>query len=113
MPIRVAVVGAGSWGTTVAALAAVNTPTVLWARREELAKRITEDHENTDYLAGFALPPELTATSSLAEAVGDADVIVMGVPSQGFRDVLAELAPFVRAWVPVVSLSGVRPCCRQ
>ena len=105
MPIRVAVVGAGSWGTTVAALAAVNTPTVLWARREELAKRITEDHENTDYLAGFALPPELTATSSLAEAVGDADVIVMGVPSQGFRDVLAELAPFVRAWVPVVSLS--------
>jgi len=105
MPIRVAVIGAGSWGTTVAALAAVNTPTVLWARRDELAKRITADHENVDYLAGFALPPELSATSSLDDAVGDADVIVMGVPSQGFREVLAELAPYVRAWVPVVSLA--------
>ena len=105
MPIRVAVIGAGSWGTTVAALAAVNTPTVLWARRDVLAKRITADHENVDYLAGFALPPELSATSSLDDAVGDADVIVMGVPSQGFREVLAELAPYVRAWVPVVSLA--------
>ena len=53
---RVAVIGAGSWGTAVAAIAAGNAPTVLWARRDALAERIATDHENTDYLAGVRLP---------------------------------------------------------
>jgi glycerol-3-phosphate dehydrogenase (NAD(P)+) len=105
MPIRVAVIGAGSWGTTVAALAAVNTPTMLWARRPELAKAINVDHRNGDYLPGFELPDALDATGDIEEAVSAADVVVMGVPSQGFRDVLATAAPFVRPWVPVVSLA--------
>ncbi|HEX6417223.1 MAG TPA: NAD(P)H-dependent glycerol-3-phosphate dehydrogenase [Acidimicrobiales bacterium] len=105
MPIRVAVVGAGSWGTTVAALASRNTPTVLWARRAELADEIARHHRNSDYLAGFDLPPDLAATSSLEEAVGGADVLVMGVPSHGMRDTLRRLAGFVRPWVPVVSLA--------
>jgi glycerol-3-phosphate dehydrogenase (NAD(P)+) len=103
--IRVAVVGAGSWGTTVAALAALNTPTVLWARRQATVDHINDAHENPDYLAGFALPPELRATSSLEDAVGSADVVVMGVPSHGFRTVIAEAAPYLRPWVPLVSLS--------
>ena len=51
--IRLAVIGAGSWGTTVAALACVNTPTVLWARRPELAEQITSAHVNADYLPAF------------------------------------------------------------
>src|SRR5262249_7222477 len=105
MPIRVSVVGAGSWGTTVAALAAVNTPTVLWARRPELAKAINAGHRNDDYLAGFPLPSVLDATSDIEEATARADVIVMGVPSHGFRSVLEEAAPHVRPWVPVVSLA--------
>jgi glycerol-3-phosphate dehydrogenase (NAD(P)+) len=105
MPIRVGVIGAGSWGTTVAALAAVNAPTVLWARRPELAEQINSEHVNGDYLAQFPLPPELRATSSLDEAVSGADVLVMAVPSHGFRDVAAEAAPFLRPWVPVVSLT--------
>jgi glycerol-3-phosphate dehydrogenase (NAD(P)+) len=103
--MRVAVVGAGSWGTTVAAIAARNTPTTLWARRPELAEQINARHVNTDYLAGFALPVELRATSDMGEAVRDADVVVMGVPSHGFREIVAQCAPHVRAWVPVVSLS--------
>jgi glycerol-3-phosphate dehydrogenase (NAD(P)+) len=103
--IRVAVVGAGSWGTTVAALAALNTPTVLWARRQATVDHINDAHENPDYLAGFALPAELRATSSLEDAVGSADVVVMGVPSHGFRSVIAEAAPYLRPWVPLVSLS--------
>lgn len=103
--IRVTVVGAGSWGTTVAALASVNTPTVLWARRPELARRIDEDHVNPDYLPSFTLPAELKATSSIAEAVCDTDVLVMAVPSHGFRDVAREAAPLLRPWVPVISLS--------
>jgi glycerol-3-phosphate dehydrogenase (NAD(P)+) len=105
MPIRVAVVGAGSWGTTVAALASRNTPTVLWARRPELADEVSRHHRNSDYLAGFDLPEELNATGSLDEAVSGADVLVMGVPSHGMRATLQELAPHLRPWVPVVSLA--------
>jgi glycerol-3-phosphate dehydrogenase (NAD(P)+) len=103
--IRLAVIGAGSWGTTVAALAAVNTPTMLWARRPELADQITRSHVNPDYLAAFTLPEPLVATASLEEAVSGADVVVMAVPSHGFRDVAALAAPYIRPWVPVVSLS--------
>ena len=103
--IRVAVIGAGSWGTTVAALAAENTPTVLWARRSELARQIDEAKVNPEYLPSFALPDELRATDSLADAVAHADVVVMAVPSHGYRDVALEAAPSIRPWVPVVSLS--------
>ena len=105
MSINVAVIGAGSWGTTVAALAAANAPTVLWARRPELAEQINTDHVNGDYLAGFPLPAELHATASLAEAVAHADVLVMAVPSHGYREVAAAAAQHLRAWVPVVSLT--------
>jgi glycerol-3-phosphate dehydrogenase (NAD(P)+) len=105
MPITVAVIGAGSWGTTVAALTAVNTPTVLWARREALAEQINEQHVNGDYLPQFVLPDQLRATSSLHDAVACADVLVMAVPSHGYREVAAAAAPHLRAWVPVVSLT--------
>ncbi|HEX6422906.1 MAG TPA: NAD(P)H-dependent glycerol-3-phosphate dehydrogenase [Acidimicrobiales bacterium] len=105
MRIRVAVVGAGSWGTTVAVLASRSTPTVLWARRRELADEIARDHRNSEYLAEFDLPPELEATSSLDEAVSGADVLVMGVPSHGMRETLRRLATHVRPWVPVLSLA--------
>ncbi len=105
MTIKVAVIGAGSWGTTVAALAAVNTPTVLWARREALAQQINEAHVNGDYLAQYVLPEQLHATSSLADAVSSADVLVMAVPSHGYREVAAEAAQYLRPWVPVVSLT--------
>ena len=105
MPIRVAVIGAGSWGTTVAALAAQNTTTTLWARRPELAKQINEENVNPKYLPGFTLPAQLLATSSMQEAVEVADVVVMAVPSHGFREVLREAVPSIRPWVPVVSLA--------
>jgi glycerol-3-phosphate dehydrogenase (NAD(P)+) len=105
MPIRVAVVGAGSWGTTVAALASHNAPTVLWSRRAELADAINKEHRNGDYLPDCPLPDELHATSSLEEAVCAADVLVMGVPSHGMRSTLQALAPCLRPWVPVVSLA--------
>jgi glycerol-3-phosphate dehydrogenase (NAD(P)+) len=105
MSLRVAVIGAGSWGTTVGAISARNNPTVLWARRKDLADEIAKEHRNSAYLAGFDLPEQLEATSDLEEAVGDADVVVMAVPSHGFRAVLEEASPHVRAWVPVVSLS--------
>ena len=105
MDIRVSVIGAGSWGTTVAALAARNVPTMLWARRATLAEQIDTEHENGDYLAGFRLPIALRATADLEEAVQHADVLVMGVPSTGFRSALEAVKPYLRPWVPVVSLT--------
>jgi len=105
MRICVAVIGGGSWGTTVAHLAAHNTSTVLWARDQTVADSINKEHLNTKYLAGYELHHDLRATSDLSEAVGQADVIVMGVPSHGFRETLTDCAAHLRAWVPIVSLT--------
>jgi glycerol-3-phosphate dehydrogenase (NAD(P)+) len=105
MSMQVAVIGGGSWGTTVAHLCAHNTPTTLWARRDDVATEVREEHRNSAYLQGFDLHPTLHATSSLEEAVRAADLLVMGVPSHGMRETAKELAAFLRPWVPVVSLS--------
>ena len=103
--INVAVIGAGSWGTTVAALTSENTPTTLWARREELATHIRDQHENPDYLPDRRLPESLHATHSIEETVSGADVVVMAVPSHGYREVAEQAAPFLRPWVPIVTLA--------
>jgi glycerol-3-phosphate dehydrogenase (NAD(P)+) len=104
-PSCVAVIGAGSWGTTVASLVANNAPAILWARREEVADEVNSNHTNEAYLPGGRLHPELRATNSLQEALGDAEVVVMGVPSIGARAVLEEAALYLRPRVPIVSLS--------
>ena len=105
MELRVAVLGGGSFGTTVASLASRNAPTVLWARRADLIDEINREHRNERYLAGYALPEALRATASLEEAVREADVVIMGVPSHGFRAVLEEVRDHIRPWVPLVSLA--------
>ena len=103
--MRIAVLGAGSWGTTVATLVAPRHDTVLWARNADVAKAINVDHTNAAYLPGFDLPPELSATASLEDAVCEADLLIVGVPTSGFRTVLVEAASCIRPWIPVVSLS--------
>src|SRR5579885_1368428 len=103
--MRVAVLGAGSWGTTVAALVAPRHPTVLWARSPDVAKSITEDRVNPSYLSEHRLPDELRATADLTEAAAEADLLVVGVPTAGFRGVLEDVAGALRPWVPVVSLA--------
>lgn len=105
MRLRVAVLGAGSWGTTVATLASRNAPVTLWARRPELTEEINSRHTNERYLPDFTLPANVAATSSIEEAVREADVVVMGVPSHGFRGVLEDVAKHIRPWVPVISLA--------
>jgi glycerol-3-phosphate dehydrogenase (NAD(P)+) len=102
---KVAVIGAGSWGTTVAAIASRSAPTVLWARRSELGDAIDHRHENPDYLPGITLPTGLRATSSLAEAVDGAGLVVMAVPSHGFRAVLVDLAPHLAPDIALLSLA--------
>ena len=103
--MKVTVIGAGSWGTAVAGIAATNCETTLWARRTALATAINERHENIDYLPGLQLHPNLRATDSIEVACATADVVVMGVPSHGFRSVLESAAPFIRSEVPILSLS--------
>ncbi|MGZ4682959.1 MAG: NAD(P)H-dependent glycerol-3-phosphate dehydrogenase [Acidimicrobiales bacterium] len=105
MEICAAVIGAGSWGTTVAHLLAHNTSTVLWARDPDVAAEVSERHVNSRYLAGYDLHPNMRATHSFEDAVRQADVLVMGVPSHGFRSTLEEVKVHLRAWVPVVSLT--------
>jgi glycerol-3-phosphate dehydrogenase (NAD(P)+) len=103
--MRVTVLGAGSWGTTVASLVAGRHPTVLWARSDELADAINREHVNVPYLPGLPLSSELRATGDLEEAVTGADLLIVGVPTSGFRSALALAEPYVRPWIPVVSLS--------
>lgn len=103
--MRVTVLGAGSWGTTVAAISSGRNDTVLWARDEAVTAQINREHRNGKYLPTFELPSALRATSDLASAVADTDVLIVGIPSHNFRTVLSDAAPFLRPWVPVVSLT--------
>ena len=104
--VRVAVLGAGSWGTTVASLVTRNTEhVVVWARRPELAAEINTQRSNEAYLPGLRLPRSLRSTADMSEAVSGVDVVIVAVPSHGFREALSQAAPLIRPWVPVVSLT--------
>jgi glycerol-3-phosphate dehydrogenase (NAD(P)+) len=82
-----------------------NAPTTLWARDEATVSEINQHHTNEKYLPGARLTASLRASSDLAATVADIDVLVMGVPSQGYRSVLEQIVPHLRAWVPVISLT--------
>ncbi len=101
----VVVVGGGSWGTTIALLLAAKGPTTLWVRSAELAEQLTATRENRRYLPGIALPATLHATSSLPDAVAHASVVLVAVPSHGFRAVLEAMQPVLPAHAAVVSLT--------
>ncbi|MDQ6783535.1 MAG: NAD(P)H-dependent glycerol-3-phosphate dehydrogenase [Actinomycetota bacterium] len=108
--MNVTVLGGGSWGTTVAALTSEHNATTLWTRSEGSADEIDARHTNERYLPGFSLPERLRATSDLEKAVVNADVLIVGVPSKGFRSTLSEAKEWVRPWIPVVSLTkGIEP----
>ena len=102
--MRVAVIGAGSWGTAVAGLVAEHADTMLWARRPELVAAMVDHRENGDYLAGYRLPERITPTADLEEALAGSAAVVMGVPSHGYRAVLEQAASHIAPDVPIVSL---------
>ena len=103
--MNVTVLGGGSWGTTVASLTTARNQTTLWARDPEVAGEINEQHTNEQYLPDLRLPRRLKATSDLERAVWDADLLIVGIPSKAFRSVLEAARPWVRPWIPVVSLT--------
>ncbi|MEM6805303.1 MAG: NAD(P)H-dependent glycerol-3-phosphate dehydrogenase [Bacteroidota bacterium] len=105
MKLKVGLLGGGSWGTTVASLTAKNCPTKIWARDKETVNDINQHQRNEKYLPGAKLTPSLQAFHSIKETVEDADVIVMGIPAQHFRQVLKDARPHIRPWVPIISLS--------
>jgi glycerol-3-phosphate dehydrogenase (NAD(P)+) len=75
--MRIAVLGAGSWGTTFAALVCKRNETLLWAREPEVAAEIDQRHLNSVYLPGFELPDDLRATADIERVAASADVLVM------------------------------------
>lgn len=97
-PIRVAVLGAGSWGTALAALACEQADTLLWARRPESAAEINRTHSNARYLPEIRLPDTLRATSDFGAALdhvctAESDaLIILGVPVSGLGETCARLA---------------------
>jgi glycerol-3-phosphate dehydrogenase (NAD(P)+) len=103
---RVAVIGAGSWGTALATLlASGGLPTTIWSRGSEVADYINDKHENRVYLPGIALHEELTATTDLAVALAHAHYVVMVVPSHAMRATMEQAAPFVASDAIVISAS--------
>lgn len=102
---RVTVLGAGSWGTTVAALLAVRHDVVLWSRDEVHAAEIQSTRRNDRYLPGAQLPDRLRATADLPDAASHAEVLIVGVPTAAFRETLVAARPAISPWIPIVSLS--------
>ncbi len=105
MNLKVGILGGGSWGTTVASLVAKNADATIWARNAETVTEINEHHTNEKYLPKAKLTPSLKAAYTIEDAVKNADVIVMGIPSQQFRNVLEQAKEHIRPWVPIVSLA--------
>ena len=102
---RVAVLGAGSWGTTFAkVLADGGSEVTLWARRSEVAREIRETNRNSDYLPGINLPPTLGASNQIAVAVAGATQVFVAVPSQHLRANLEMLAEHLMPGALVISL---------
>jgi len=103
--MKVTVLGAGSWGTTVASLVAGKNDATVWGRDEAQMAEIRDQHKNSKYLADYDLPENLHGTADLEEAVAGAHVLVVGVPSHAFRATLEAAKPFVHPWIPIISLT--------
>ena len=102
---KVAVFGAGSWGTAFSiVLADAGNEVKIWGRREEVCATINERHQNTDYLSGIDLPRSVSATHDPEEAASGADAVFLVVPSQTFRENLEQWADALPREVPLVSL---------
>lgn len=104
--VKIAVMGAGSWGTTFAKVLAdnPNNQVVLWARREDVAEEINTDHRNGDYLPGVALPKSLKASANFAEVLDGASQVYISVPSQSLRVNLEEWGALFPKDAIIVSL---------
>ena len=105
MPVKAAVLGAGSWGTTFAkVLADAGNDVALWARRPAVAEAVQRRRRNDDYLPGVDLPEGIRVTSGRTDALADAELVFLSVPSQSLRGLLAEVDGLLAPGAVVVSL---------
>jgi glycerol-3-phosphate dehydrogenase (NAD(P)+) len=103
VPIPVAVLGAGSFGTCLAKLCAREHDVTIWARTPSVADAINRDHQNPRYLTDVELPGNVRATSELAEALSGQELVICAVPSHGVRDVMGKAAAWLSSEAIVVS----------
>src|SRR5262245_52637023 len=102
--MRLAVIGAGAWGTALGAhLASAGHEVRLWARASSAAEEIGQRHRLERYLPGVDLPPSLVATTDLAAALRDVETAFMAVPSEFCREAYRDAARLLPAGVPLVS----------
>lgn len=103
--MQIAVIGGGSWGTTIASQLSCKAATTLWCRNSEIADSINARHENPGYLPGLPLSEALRATTDIREAVASAETIAIAVPSHAMRSVMQEFAPRISPDATLVSLT--------
>lgn len=104
--MRVAVIGAGSWGTALAlVLAEAGHGRMLWARTPGVARAINEEHRNPRYLSDYRLPSAIRATADYACACEGAEAVVIVTPSAALRSVAADLRELIAPGTPIVICS--------
>lgn len=101
---RLAVIGAGGWGTALAVVLSPRFQSVgLWVFEQDLAASMSATRENNVFLPGIRLPENVTPGTTLASALTDVDLIVSAMPSHHVRRLWAEIRPFVRPDTPILS----------
>ena len=101
---RVAIVGAGSWGTTLALVAArAGHDVQLWARNADVVDSINRDHLNSVYLTGTALPPSVRATGDIRAVLNGAELVILAAPSHAMRSLLTDMLPALQREMIIVS----------
>ena len=107
-PLRIAVLGGGSFGTAMANLSARNgCDTCMWIRDDEFAQEMQRTHCNSRYLPGFKLEDSLQFSSRLEEVIPNRDIILVAIPSHSFRSVLKQIAPMITGQTVVSLTKGI------
>ena len=102
---KLAILGGGSWGTTVASLVSRNAEVQLWARDNTTVAEINGRHTNSRYLGDAKLHASLRASTDIEAVVADADAVLIAVPSDNFRAVLTTISNSLPAGAPIISLT--------
>src|SRR3989344_1033591 len=105
---KIAIIGAGSWGTTLAVLLGEKGFDVkLWARREELANEIEVKRENAQYLPGVKIPKNVIADHSLKDAINGSEIIITTIPSEFLRSAINQIKPYFNRQIVVSATKGL------